>query len=113
MQGKTKLIKAFSALDVTDTAALLGIRKRQPDKPVLPTGISSVDGVLGGVPVGGITEIVGSRWCSAGRATLLGQLLREATREFYCGLVDATDSFDPRSAEAAGVNLLSLLWIRC
>jgi recA bacterial DNA recombination protein len=30
-----------------------------------------------------------------------------------CALIDARDSFDPRSAEAAGVQLQQLLWVRC
>ena len=30
-----------------------------------------------------------------------------------CALVDGRDSFDPRSAEAAGVELRQLLWVRC
>lgn len=30
-----------------------------------------------------------------------------------CALIDARDSFDPRSAEAAGVELQRLLWVRC
>jgi hypothetical protein len=28
-------------------------------------------------------------------------------------LIDATDSFEPKSAQAAGVNLKRLLWVRC
>jgi len=30
-----------------------------------------------------------------------------------CALVDASDSFDPKSAEAAGVDLRRVLWVRC
>jgi hypothetical protein len=30
-----------------------------------------------------------------------------------CALVDASDSFDPASAEAAGVELRRVLWVRC
>jgi len=30
-----------------------------------------------------------------------------------CALVDANDAFDPHSAEAAGVKLEQLLWVRC
>jgi hypothetical protein len=30
-----------------------------------------------------------------------------------CALVDARDAFDPASAEAAGVKLKHLLWVRC
>jgi hypothetical protein len=36
-----------------------------------------------------------------------------ATRQESCVLVDASDAFDPASAEAAGVDLGRLLWVRC
>jgi hypothetical protein len=51
---------------------------------------------------------------SSGRTSLLLSLLAEATRrQEFCALVDATDSLDPASAHAAGVDLARLLWIRC
>jgi hypothetical protein len=78
----------------------------------MPTGVSTIDAAIGGIPCGGITEIVGPSWCSTGRKSLQAQLLGGATREQFCALVDATDSFDPRSAQTAGVNLDRVLWIR-
>jgi|SRR5579859_2460035 len=83
------------------------------EKVFLPTGVGSIDALTGGIPCGAITEIVGSPSCSVGRKSLQTQLLAGAARESFCALVDATDSFDPKSAEAAGVNLRRLLWIRC
>jgi hypothetical protein len=80
---------------------------------IMPTGVSTIDAAIGGIPCGGITEIVGSSWCSTGRKSLQSQLLAGATREQFCALVDATDSFNPRSAQAAGIDLRRLLWIRC
>jgi hypothetical protein len=82
-------------------------------QPVLATGIPAIDAIMGGVPCGEITEIVGARWCSAGRKSLQSQLLARATKDQFCALIDATDSFDPKSARAAGVDLRRLLWIRC
>src|SRR6266852_5734638 len=79
----------------------------------MPTGVGVIDAAIGGIACGGITEIVGPSLCSTGRKSLQAQLLAGATREKFCALVDATDSFDPRSAQAAGVNLRRLLWIRC
>jgi recombination protein RecA len=78
----------------------------------MPTGVGVIDAAIGGIPCGGITEIVGPALCSAGRKSLQAQLLAGATREQFCALVDATDSFDPRSAQTAGVNLDRVLWIR-
>lgn len=79
----------------------------------LPTGVKSIDTAIGGIPRGGITEISGASLCSTGRKSLLTQLLASTTREQFCGLIDATDSFDPHSAQLAGVHLKRLLWIRC
>lgn len=79
----------------------------------MPTGVTSIDAAIGGIPCGGITEIVGPSLCSTGRKSLQAQLLAGATREQFCGLIDASDSFDPRSAQTAGVNLKRMLWIRC
>jgi hypothetical protein len=81
--------------------------------PVLATGIPAIDAIMGGVPCGEITEVVGARWCSAGRKSLQSQLFSVATKDQFCALIDATDSFDPKSARAAGVDLRRLLWIRC
>ena len=83
------------------------------EQAVLTTGITAIDSVLGGIPCGKITEIVGPRWCSTGRKSLQSQLLARAAKEQFCALVDATDSFDPKSARACGVNLRRLLWVRC
>jgi hypothetical protein len=63
-------------------------------------------------PRGRISEINGSR--SSGRTALLHCVLAASTNQGECAaLVDALDSFDPCSAEAAGVKLENLLWIRC
>ena len=62
----------------------------------MPTGVGVIDTAIGGIPCGGITEIVGPALCSAGRKSLQAQLLAGATREQFCALVDATDSFDPQ-----------------
>jgi hypothetical protein len=78
----------------------------------MPTGVGIIDSAIGGIPCGGITEIIGSSWCSAGRKSLQAQLLASAAREQFCALVDATDSFDPRSAKTGGVDLERVLWIR-
>lgn len=76
------------------------------------SGVDKVDSLTGGIPRGSITEIAGPS--SSGRTSLLLSMLsRAAIRKEYCALVDATDSFDPASAAAAGVDLDRLLWVRC
>lgn len=85
----------------------------RPPRSTIHTGIEAIDSVLGGIPNGAITELVGAPFTSAGRKTLQAQLLAQATQEQSCALVDATDSLDPRSAQTIGTNLDRLLWVRC
>src|SRR5262249_49439489 len=71
----------------------------------IPTGIAAIDTLTGGVPVNNLTEICGSQFASSGKTSVLISLLAHATqREHFCALVDAKDSFDPVSAEGAGVS---------
>ena len=88
-----------------------GYRDRKSVETVL-TGIPEIDSLAGGFPRGALTEVCGPP-CS-GRTTLLLSALAARTAEAeVCALIDARDSFDPRSAEAAGVELQQLLWVRC
>jgi recombination protein RecA len=88
-----------------------GYRDRKSVETVL-TGIPEIDALAGGLPRGALTEICGPP--SSGRTTVLLAALASRTAEAeVCALIDARDSFDPRSAEAAGVELEQLLWVRC
>jgi recombination protein RecA len=77
------------------------------------TGIAGIDALTGGLPRGGLTEISGL--AGAGNMSLLVSLLAEQTaaQAEACALVDARDAFDPYAADAAGVDLRRLLWVRC
>lgn len=76
------------------------------------TGIAEIDSLAGGLPRGALTEIFGPA-CS-GRTSLLFSALAERTAHAEaCALIDGCDAFDPHSAEAAGVELKQLLWVRC
>ena len=77
------------------------------------TGIEQIDAATGGIPVGGLTELCGSNLASSGKASIVASLLATASQNHFCALVDSCDSFDPASAEAAGVNFARLLWVRC
>src|SRR5271163_3843847 len=81
--------------------------KRLETRTVL-TGISEIDSVTGGVPMSALTEV-----CGSGKTSVLVSLLAHASHEHYCALVDASDAFDPVTAEAAGTDLSHLLWVRC
>jgi recombination protein RecA len=81
-------------------------------RDTMPTGISSLDSVIGGIPRHALSQICGPS--SSGRTTVLMSLLASATnRQESCALVDATDCFDPTSAQSSGVDLSRMLWIRC
>lgn len=81
----------------------------KPALKTIATGISEIDRLTNGIPVGALSEI-----CGEGKTSVLLSLLAQATQqEQYCALVDAKDFFDPASAQAIGVNLDRLLWVRC
>jgi recombination protein RecA len=97
----------------------LGARVASPfeyrDRPLVetvPAGIRSVDLLTGGFPRGSLTEIYGPP-CSGRTSLLISVLASRTSASEVCALVDAHDTFDPISAEAAGVNLKHLLWVRC
>ena len=78
----------------------------RPEPEVIATGIPEIQ-----LPRGCLTEIVGP--ASSGRTTLLHAVLAAATlRGETCALVDTDEAFDPASAEAAGVRLDRLIWVR-
>lgn len=79
----------------------------------MPTGIVQIDETVQGVPLHGLTEICGSNLASSGKTSVLTSLLARASRDHFCALVDAGDSFDPASGYAAGIYLPRLLWVRC
>lgn len=85
------------------------------DRRVVDTassGIPEIDRLAGGLPRGGLTEICGPP-CSGRTSLLLSALAARTAQAEVCALVDGRDGFDPQAAEAAGVRLEQLLWVRC
>jgi RecA/RadA recombinase len=82
-----------------------------PDR-LAPTGDAGLDAALGGgLKRGHLSEIVGAP--SSGRSTLVARLLAAATaRGEATAIVDASDTWDPVSADAHGVRLDRVLWVR-
>jgi len=79
---------------------------------MVSSGVAALDALTGGLPRGALSEIAGP--ASSGRTGVMLAALALATRrQEACTLVDASDSFDPASAAAAGVDLDRLLWVRC
>ena len=86
--------------------------EHEPRRARLATGLAALDAALGGGwPAAALAELCGRR--SAGRTSVLHASLAAAIgREQTVALIDTAGAFDPRSAEAAGVTLSRLLWIR-
>src|SRR5579863_5484473 len=89
-----------------------GFQKRA-EVELQPSGVTELDALLGGgFPRGSLVELCGP--ASSGRTSLAYSLLAQATeRQEACAFVDVSDSLDPVSLAAAGVELPRLLWIRC
>jgi recombination protein RecA len=75
-------------------------------------GIPEIDSLTGGLPRGGLTEICGPS-CSGRTSLLISALASRTADAEVCAFIDGRDAFDPHSAEAAGVKLNRLLWVRC
>ena len=84
----------------------------RPMPEMLAIGIPEIDAMTEGVPRGCLSEIYGS--ASSGKTSVLVAALASATRKGEaCVLIDASDSFDPASGVAAGIDFDKLLWVRC
>ena len=86
---------------------------RRQERGSIPTGIAQIDEAVQGVPLHALTEICGSNLASSGKTSVFTSLLARASRDHFCALVDAGDSFDSTSGHAAGIYLPRLLWVRC
>jgi RecA/RadA recombinase len=82
-------------------------------RPVAATGIEPLDDVLqGGLPIGAISELVGSE-CSGRTSVALSFLAETSLIGKVCAWIDVSNALHPESAAAAGVDLSRLLWVRC
>ncbi|HVR98487.1 MAG TPA: hypothetical protein VMW27_17870 [Thermoanaerobaculia bacterium] len=91
------------------------VRARQEEaerEEKLPTAVPALDRLLeGGLPKGQLVELIGSR--SSGRFSAALAVLAAATSVGEAAaLVDLGDGLDPATAEALGVDLERLLWVR-
>jgi hypothetical protein len=78
----------------------------------LPTGIAAIDEAGdGGLPLGGITEVVALAPSTGGQLLISRLLAATRRRRMRAALVDALDAFDPQSHEPP--LLQHLIWVRC
>jgi hypothetical protein len=96
-------------LDVTLTSA---VPWSDRSRDVAPTGLADLDAALGGgLARGHLSEIVGPR--SSGRTTIVCRMLAAAAaRGEAVAVIDTCDRFDPTAADAVGIDLSKLLWVR-
>jgi hypothetical protein len=78
--------------------------------PPLPTGIPPLDEALGGLPRGGLVEMIGVP--SAGATTLALKAVASAQRRGQAAYIDLPHTFDPDFAARCGVVLDRLLLVR-
>jgi recombination protein RecA len=112
MSSKTAALRLHVASALAARVASPFEYRDRPIVETVPAGIHSVDLLTGGFPRGSLTEIYGPP-CSGRTSLLISALASRTAASEVCALVDARDSFDPVSAEAAGVRLKHLLWVRC
>src|SRR5437763_3256907 len=103
-------LEASIASKLTSGSELVRSVARQRRDEILPTTIPPLDALLGGgLARGKVTGI-------AGRGTRFSIVIATLAAATSIGeaaaLIDASDSFDPQFAEAAGVDLRRLLWVR-
>jgi hypothetical protein len=103
-------LEASIASKLTSGSELVRAVARQRREEILPTTVPPLDALLGGgLARGKMTEI-------AGRGTRFSIVIATLAAATSIGeaaaLIDASDCFDPQLAEAAGVDLRRLLWVR-
>lgn len=96
-------------LDRTLTSSL---PERLGEDAVAAFGTDTLDRALsGGLPRGQVSEVVGPS--SSGRTSVAWAALAAATlRGESVALIDTFDRFDPPTADACGIELSRLLWVR-
>lgn len=105
-------LQGTAAAKLTNATELLHALERSRRDQSLPTTLPPFDDLLGGgLPRGKMVELTGRR--GAGRFSVVLAALAAATSMGEAAvLVDLGDHLDPQLAEANGVDLRRLLWIR-
>ena len=85
---------------------------RLGEDAVAPLDTDALDrGLAGGLPRGQVSEVVGP--ASSGRTSVAWAALAAASRRGESiALIDTFDRFDPPTAQACGLDLSKLLWVR-
>jgi recombination protein RecA len=109
--SSTLRIQVESALAHKIPSALTPVAKMV--RPVVSSGVGPLDDLLrGGFPVGAVSEITGPE-CSGRTSLAQSFVARVIASGKVAAWIDVSDTFDPASAAAAGIDLRRLLWVRC
>jgi len=100
------------ARKVTSATELIHALHRTSREDFLPTAIDAIDSLLGGgLRRGKVVELVARR--ASGRFSIVMSAIAAATSiGEAAALIDVSDHFDPQIADAAGVDLRRMLWVR-
>jgi hypothetical protein len=101
-----------AAAKMTNGAELIRALEKARREESIPTTLAPLDALLGGgLTRGKMVELTGRR--GSGRFSIVMAALAAATSMGEAAvLIDLGDHLDPQSAEAAGVDLRRVLWIR-
>ena len=107
-----KALDPAIAAKVRSGAELLRRAANSDRLAAIPTTLEAVDQLLGGgLQRGKVVELISRR--AAGRFSIvMSALVAATTMGEAAALVDLGDHFDPQLAEANGVDLRRLLWVR-
>ncbi|HEX7707738.1 MAG TPA: hypothetical protein VF701_14870 [Thermoanaerobaculia bacterium] len=106
------LLPAHLASSVTSGTELVRALEKGRRDGFIPTTLEGVDTLLaGGLPRGSLVELV-SRRASGRFSIVLSALSAASSLGEAVALIDLGDHFDPQLAEANGVDLRRLLWVR-
>lgn len=112
LQRLRESLKGTAAGKMMNAAELIRALEKTTRDESIPTTLTPFDELLGGgLPRGKMVELTGRR--AAGRFSIVLAALAAATSMGEAAvLVDLGDHLDPQLAEANGVDLQRLLWIR-
>ena len=110
-QLRASLAASVAARVINGAELIRNVAKAQRDA-VIPTTLDAIDNLLGGgLQRGKVVELVARH--AAGRFSIALSALAAATAMGEAAaLIDLGDHFDPQMAEANGVDLRRLLWVR-
>ena len=105
-------LEANVAAKVSSATELIRALDRKRREESIPTTLASFDSLLGGGLQRGKVVEISARRASGRFSVVMSALVAATSMGEAAALIDLGDHFDPQLAEANGVDLKRLLWIR-